>query len=924
MYIIKKSKGLVPLLLVVLAVIGCSGKKSDEEYLSLAKTSMDKGETSAAIINLKNVLSVNSQSIEARFLLGKSYLSLGLWISAGKELEIAYTNGYDTSQVIPLLAKSYYHLGDIQGLEELIAQIDLLSQETQTILKTFTALTYIKEEVFEQGIIYLYDVVEVNYDSKYTKLSQAWKYGMDDQLSDAIAVIDDILNESPDFAEAIEYNAYLYFKEQDMAKAAEYFGKYIAIHPQAHELRMMYALALVYSEQYEAGEQQTDLLLKGMPKNPKLNQIKAQTRFAANDYEQAKQFAEVAIRGDNKLVLSKVIAGISAYQLKQLEVAYSHLNSVSADLNYQHPAKKILNALKFQLGYEDDVFNELSSVNNTDVDVNVLGTSAQELFKLGKIEEANSLLEKAAKKDPENADVLYQQGMFKLFNKDETATTFFEKALEKNPELESAMSMLLLERLKEGDYEKAFEIANNVASENPELAFTYKGVIYFRQGDLAKSKKEFEQALSLNNENAGVHFKLGQVYEAEKNTDKAIEQYQQALNININSPLVASSLLNLSKNEDYKETVEEYFQQLVDKNDREYIAHVYLASFYIVRNEFNAAQLALTKGLERNPNNFQLLMLKGKVQAHSKDYSNALVSFNEALKLNPYSPATLIAKANVFELQGNLPEAINSQKEAIKLIPNEVSLKLGLANLHIKNRELPAAASILSNLKLSGKENINIERLLGKIAFLNNDFDKARNILSNVYQKLQSEDVVFELSTSLQQLKRSAEAIATIEKYKSNNKVITSLDLLLKYAELLEKDKPEAALDIYNTILSQSDRHFAMLNNAAMIHLKLGNTEKALSLAKEALDKAPNMSAIQNTYGLTLLSANKNSDAEKYLKQASVANLKNDNYKVHYAMALFANNKKDEAKGVISNINLQDLNEFTLPKYNELVDALGL
>ena len=183
---------------------------------------------------------------------------------------------------------------------------------------------------------------------------------------------------------------------------------------------------------------------------------------------------------------------------------------------------------------------------------------------------------------------------------------------------------------------------------------------------------------------------------------------------------------------------------------------------------------------------------------------------------------------------------------------------------------------------------------------------------------------MFELSTSLQQLKRSAEALAVIEQYKSNKKVITSLDLLLKHAELLEKDKPDAALGIYNDILSQSDRHFAMLNNAAMIHLKLGNTNKALLLAREALDKAPKMSAIQNTYGLTLLSANKNSEAEAYLKQAFMANSKNDNYKVHYAMALFGNNKKDEAKKLISNINLQALNEFTLTKYNKLVESLGL
>ncbi|GAA5135572.1 XrtA/PEP-CTERM system TPR-repeat protein PrsT [Thalassotalea piscium] len=924
MYLIKKGKKVIPLLVAAALAVGCSGQKTDEEYISLAKTSLAQGEVNAAIINLKNLLSANAQSAEGRFLLGKSYLTLGLWISAGKELELAYKSGYDPTAVIPLLAKAYYHLGDIAGLEELVAQLDLLPEETQTILKTFVAITYIKEQDLEQGIIYLYDVVEVDYDSKYTELSKAWKLGMDKEIAQAISVIDNILAEFPNFAEAIEYKAYLHFKAQDMALSAEYFGRYIAIHPQAHELRMMYAIALVYSEQYEKAEEQADMLLRPMPKNPKLNQIKAQTRFALNDYEQAKQFAEVAIRSDNKLVLSKVIAGISAYQLKQLEVAYSHLNSVSSQLSYQHPAKKLLNALKFQLGYEDDVLAEMLNMPSENVDVELLGASANELFKLGKVEAANSLLEKAAGTAPENADILYQQGLLKMFSDDDSAALFFEKALEKNPELETAMSMLLLERLKAGDYNKAFEIADNVAQKNPELALTFKGLIYARKGELDNAKAEFEKALVINKNNAGVYFKLGQVYELEKDTGSALIQYQKALNANLNYSLVVSSLLNIGRNNEYKENVQAYFEQLVDENSAEPIVYTYLAAFYIVRNELDVANSVLNNGLESVPNNFQLLMLKGKVLANSKHYDEAIANFNKALEQNAFSPTTLVAKANVLTLKGNYAEAIEAQKSAIELIPNSTEYKVGLADLYIKNRELPAASKILNNIQLAGKGNVFVERLLGKVAFLSNDFTKAHTILKNVAKTINTEDVIFELATSLQQLQRSADALNTIERYKSEVQAITSLDLLLKHAELLEKDKPEQALDIYTFILTKSDRHFAMLNNAAMVNLQLGNNKQAHELAKEAFGKAASNNAIVNTYGLTLLAVNDNKNAEKYLKQAFEANDKSANYKVHYAQALLANSKMSEAKTLMLDINRQELNAFTLPRYDALVKALGL
>lgn len=922
MYLIKKVQQIVSILILIFAITGCIGKKSEEEYLLLAKSSIAEDEVKSAIINLKNALSVNVKSIEGRFLLGQSYLSLGLWVSAEKELALVYRDGYETSLVIPLLAKAYYHLGDIIGMEELVAQIDLLSKETQVILKTFTAITYIKEQEFERGLTYLYDVIEVGYDSKYTQLSQAWKYGMDNQISEALVVIDTILADSPNFVEAIEYKAYLHFKEQKMMLSSEYFGKYLVIHPQAHELRMMYALAFVYSEQYKEAEQQVDLLLKGMPGNPKLNQLKAQTRFAAEDYEQAKQYAEVAIRNNGNFILAKIIAGISAYQLNQLEVAYSHLNSVSDDLSYQHLAKKLLNTLKFQLGYEDDAFTELLNSPNANVDIDTLSISANELFKLGKVDEAKSLLAKAAEKEPKNADILYQQGLLKLFSNDSSAPKFFEKAIEKNPKLESAMSMLLLERLKDNDFDKAFEIANNVAEDNPELAFTYKGIIYVRKGDLDKAKNEFEQALAINKNNAGVYFKLGQVYELEKDLLSAIIQYQHAINANLKYPLAVSSLLKMSKNAIYKQEIQDYFEQIVVKNNDELVSYIYLALFHVVQNDFDSADSVLSRRLVRLPNNPSLLMLKGKVQANNKDYDGALVSFNHALKQDDFNPTILIYKSNVLELKGNINEAIEAQKNAIDLVPNVIEYEVGLANLYIKNNDFFAASTVLKNIQLLDKKNIGVDRLIGKVAFLNNDFLQAYDVLSEVVKTVNTEEVILELASSLQGLKRSAEALATIERFKSEKESITSLDLLLKHAELLEKNHPEKALLIYNAILSRSDRHFVMLNNVAMIYLQQGKYKQAVKFAKEAFDKASSYSAIQNTYGLTLLAIDDTKNAEIYLKQAYIANNKNLNYKVHFAQALLANNKVEETKTLISSIDVQALNEFTAVKYNTLLKAI--
>ena len=84
---------------------------------------------------------------------------------------------------------------------------------------------------------------------------------------------------------------------------------------------------------------------------------------------------------------------------------------------------------------------------------------------------------KASEKEPQNADVLYQQGLLKLFDQDSSATTFFEKALEKNPELESAMSMLILERLKENKFGVSIDDAYKIYAKAAEYShIAVKGI----------------------------------------------------------------------------------------------------------------------------------------------------------------------------------------------------------------------------------------------------------------------------------------------------------------------------------------------------------------------------------------------------------------------------------------------------------------
>jgi len=83
----------------------CSGESSSA-LVSQAKASIAKGDTKAAIIQLKNAIAADENNAEARFQLGKIYLDQTDMASAEKEFRRAREAGYPASTVNPMIARA--------------------------------------------------------------------------------------------------------------------------------------------------------------------------------------------------------------------------------------------------------------------------------------------------------------------------------------------------------------------------------------------------------------------------------------------------------------------------------------------------------------------------------------------------------------------------------------------------------------------------------------------------------------------------------------------------------------------------------------------------------------------------------------------------------------------------------------------------
>ena len=91
---------------MIVTSAGCAREYTDSEHVQRAREFHAQGDYQASILELKNALTRNKDSAEARWLLGKTYLDLGDVRSAGKELQHARRLGWPVDDVIPALAKA--------------------------------------------------------------------------------------------------------------------------------------------------------------------------------------------------------------------------------------------------------------------------------------------------------------------------------------------------------------------------------------------------------------------------------------------------------------------------------------------------------------------------------------------------------------------------------------------------------------------------------------------------------------------------------------------------------------------------------------------------------------------------------------------------------------------------------------------------
>jgi Flp pilus assembly protein TadD len=209
----------------------------------------------------------------------------------------------------------------------------------------------------------------------------------------------------------------------------------------------------------------------------------------------------------------------------------------------------------------------------------------------------------------------------------------YEKALAKDPKLESAKykkGFLLLSR---GMDDEALKVFEDILSRDPKSvpALEGKGRVRMAKNDLDGAMSDFDATIAVDPRHWQGYALRGSIYDKRKDYDKAVAEYEKAITINPNSSLLFNNLgMSYYLMGDNKKAAEAYSKAIrLDFNNRRAYNNLGLALYRMGHDE--EALLAFKQGGDEAGayNNMGCLYMT------DKKYDKAIQSFEKAIALKP-------------------------------------------------------------------------------------------------------------------------------------------------------------------------------------------------------------------------------------------------------------------------------------------------
>jgi putative PEP-CTERM system TPR-repeat lipoprotein len=844
----------LPVVLAALTLAGCTDE-TPEKRIASAKEYLQKNDTKAAVIEIKNALQKNPNSGEARFLLGSTLLKEGNPAAAEVELRKAQAAKYPDAQVVPELARAMLMLGQVKKVVDEFGQTQLGAPGSDAKLQTLLAAAYGAQGKPDQAKAALAAALAV--EPKYTEalLVSAKQKAAERDVDGALVVVDDIIAREPGNADALKFKGdlVLYGKRQpDEALAA--YRKTLAAAPRYMAAHVAIVNILMQQGKLDDAAQQLGELKKFAAKNPQTRFMEAQLAYQKKDFNAAREIAQGLVQQapNNPRVLE--LAGAVELQTGAPAQAQIYLSKAVQLAPALPLARRLLIASYLRTGQPAKALDELNAAaGKRDLPAALYSVAGEVYLQNGDAKKAEEYFAKALKLDPDDTRKRTALAVTHLAaGKNEAALGELQGIAAADSGVTADLA-LISAYLRAKDYGKALAAIDRLEAKQPDnpLAANLRGRVLLAQKDRAGARKSLERALSIDPGYFAAAASLAQLDLADKKPNDAKKRFEVLLTKN---PKNAQALLALAQlaasQKEPKEEIAGLLGKAIDANPTDATPRLLLIDLYL-RDSDNKQALAVAQGaVAALPNSPELLATLGRLQLALGETNQAVATFSKLAAQQPLSPRSHILLAGAQVANKDQPAARQSLDKALEIKPDELDAQRALIVLDLEARSFADANGIARTVQ-EQRPKAPIGYLLeGDIANARKDWDAAARAYRAAQQHGSSPEIATKLHAVLLAAGKGGEAQRFADAWQKDHPRDGIFLVYLGDQALAQKDYV-AAERIYEAALALQPNSAVVLNNLAWAKGQL-KRDGALELAERANNLAPNQPVIMDTFAVLL------------------------------------------------------------------------
>lgn len=859
----------VSVLLATTLLAACGGK-SDTDLTASAKQLLEQKDTQGALIQLKNALQKQPDSMEARLLLGKTLLELGDPVAALVELTKAQELQAADADVVPPIARAMLLVGDGAKLIAQYESVRLKDPAAAADLATSLAMAHSMKGDKDKSLGSLNAALASSPTYARAIVMQARLKAAEGDIEGSLKLLDDVLAREPNNDGAgVLKGEVQWLGKQDAAGALDSFRKVLASNPKSVAAHVSAITILNDQKKPEEAKAQFELLKKAQPNHPETLFYQAQFAYMDKDFKTTKDIADRLLKVAPESPRALELAGAASFRMKRYPEAEASLAKALKNAPGLLLSRQLLAQTYLRTGQPQKTIELLQPLTEGKTpDATALSLVGEAWLQLGDAKKSDAAYAQAEKLAPNDARVRTSVAMAQMLRGNSAGAATQLEAIAAEDKSPRADVALISARLRQNDLAGALKAIDGLEKKIPDkaLAHNLRGRVLLLKREIPAATKAFETALSKEPGYFPAVASLAAIDLDAGRADAARKRFEEVIQNNPKSHQALMALAELQvRTGGAPEEVIKLLRAAVKANAGEPAPHLALVRELLNRDP-KAALTAAREGAAALQGNTEIQDALGRAQLASNDAEQAVATYKALIVAQPTNPVWQLRLGEALLGNKDAEGSKRALRKALEIRPDYTAAERALVGIAVVEKKPAEGLAIAKDMqKRNPKDPLGFS-LEGDVHASQRTWDSAIAAYRSAFALSKNNDTVVRLHTMLRAGGKKAEAEKMAADWLRERPQDAAFRYYLGDVAMTEANFPVAEVH-YRSVLQVQPKNALAMNNVAWLVMKQGKPG-GMELAKQANDLMPGRPQLMDTLAMALAADGKLPQALELQKNA--------------------------------------------------------